>query len=152
MKYIWVRWFFFYKEWSRPSVKKEHLSLNHNLPVNLVFQDLLKSAHSTWYFLPSNCSFADSFKSDHGFIIHRGTPPRNCSRNTRASPSHGYTSRSSSMPLHLMIIANNTLRICWRSVGDSARQLSNEVFGSTAITDQISFYQKGHCLVNLLNN
>ena len=103
---------FFYKEWSRPSVKKEHLSLNHNLPVNLVFQDLLKSAHSTWYFLPSNCSFADSFKSDHGFIIHTGTPPRNCSRNTRASPSHGYTSRSSSMPLHLMIVANNTLRIC----------------------------------------
>ena len=130
-----------------PFVKKEILSLNHNL----VFQGFLKSAHL--FLMAAIWSlFYRLFKSDEEFIVYRGPPARNCARNTGASPRNGYRSYSPSMPLHLMIFANNELRLTWRSVGDSVRHLSNEMFGSTAITDQVSFYQKGHCLVNLLNN
>lgn len=39
-----------------------------------------------------------------------------------------------------------------RCVDDSTRHPTKEMFGSTAITDQIYFYPKGLCLPNLHNN
>ena len=52
---------------------------------------------------------------------------------------------------YLMMSPNNAL-IRNRSVDDSIRHLTNELFGSTVIINQTSFCQKGLCHLNQHND